>query len=107
MRRRRHSTGSRSSLPRRRPIQKPKAGRTGRRPMMIRATLKCILAAAKSIPAAILLLPLCAAAQSSDPLPPETRLINAAGAPTPTEDDFTIASAQDLVITLTDLEVPA
>jgi hypothetical protein len=67
---------------------------------MIRATLKCIVAA-------LLLMPLHATAQSSDPLPPETRLIYASGTATPTEDDFTIASAQDLTITLTDQKVPA
>src|SRR6201999_1394833 len=38
---------------------------------------------------------------------PETRIVSASGAPAPTQETFTIASAQDLVVTLTDLQVPA
>jgi hypothetical protein len=48
-----------------------------------------------------------AQAQTVDPLPPETRLVSAVGAPSATQESFTIAAAQDLVITLTDLQVPA
>jgi hypothetical protein len=46
-------------------------------------------------------------AQAVVPLPPETRIVAASGAPAPTQETFTIASAQDLVVTLTDLQVPA
>lgn len=48
-----------------------------------------------------------ARSQTVEPLVPETRLVSAAGAAAATEDDFTIASAQDLIVTLTDSEVPA
>jgi hypothetical protein len=48
-----------------------------------------------------------ARSQSVEPLPPETRLVSASGAAAATEDDFTIASAQDLIVTLTDSQVPA
>jgi hypothetical protein len=46
-------------------------------------------------------------AHATDPLPPETRLAAATGAAPPTEMSFNIPSAQDLVVTLTDLQVPA
>jgi len=46
-------------------------------------------------------------AHAAVPLPPETRLVAAASAATPTALAFNIASAQDLVVTLTDLQVPA
>ena len=46
-------------------------------------------------------------AQAVVPLPPETRIVSASGAPAPTQETFTIASAQDLMVTLTDLQVPA
>jgi hypothetical protein len=57
--------------------------------------------------AGLLLPPAFAAAQTPVPLPPETRLVGITGAPAATEDDFSIAPAQDLVVTLTDLQVPA
>ena len=50
---------------------------------------------------------LCARAQSTDPLPAETRLVASSTAAAATEDDFTIAAPQDLAVTLTDLQVPA
>ena len=56
---------------------------------------------------ALLAPPFAARAQTVDPLPPETRLVSASGAAAATEDDFTIASAQDLIVTLTDSQVPA
>ena len=46
-------------------------------------------------------------AQSTDPLPPETVLVGATGTPAATEETFTISTAEDLVVTLTDLQVPA
>ena len=46
-------------------------------------------------------------AHAADPLPPETRLVAGPSAATPTELAFNIPSAQDLVVTLTDLQVPA
>ncbi len=47
-------------------------------------------------------------AQSPDPLPPEAVLVGVTGAPAATEESFTIAApAQDLIVTLTDLQVPA
>jgi hypothetical protein len=46
-------------------------------------------------------------AHATDPLPPETRLVAAANAATTTQLSFNIATAQDLVVTLTDLQVPA
>src|ERR1700676_2258825 len=60
------------------------------------------------LPAAVLLISALAAhAQATNPLPPETRLVAASGAPAPTEETFTIAAAQDLVATFTDLQTPA
>jgi len=50
---------------------------------------------------------LLSAAHATDPLPPETRLVAATSAATPTELSFNIPGAQDLVVTLTDLQVPA
>jgi hypothetical protein len=46
-------------------------------------------------------------AHATDPLPAETRLVAAAGSPTTTQLSFNIPTAQDLVVTLTDLQVPA
>jgi hypothetical protein len=47
-------------------------------------------------------------AQAIDPLPAETRLVGVSGAPSTTMENFTIAApAQNLVITLTDLQTPA
>jgi len=45
--------------------------------------------------------------QNAVPLPPETRIVSTSGAPLPTQQTFTVASAQDLVVTFTDLQVPA
>jgi hypothetical protein len=57
--------------------------------------------------AALLIPALVAHAQATDPLPPETQLVTASGAPAPTQETFTIATAQDLVATFTDLQIPA
>jgi hypothetical protein len=57
--------------------------------------------------AAALLATALAHAQNSAPLPAETRLVSSSGAPAATEHDFSIDTAQDLTITLTDLQVPA
>ena len=46
-------------------------------------------------------------AHAADPLPAETRLVTAAGAAAPTQLAFNIPAAQDLAVTLTDLQVPA
>jgi len=46
-------------------------------------------------------------AYAADPLPAETRLVAAPGSPTSTQLSFTIPAAQDLVVTLTDLQIPA
>ena len=57
--------------------------------------------------------PMCAAAQSADPLPPQTQLVAVTGAPAATEETFTIAAVAsgsvqpDLVVTFTDLATPA
>jgi hypothetical protein len=60
------------------------------------------------LPAAVLLISALAAhAQATNPLPPETRLVAASGAPAPTEETFTITATQDLVATFTDLQTPA
>jgi hypothetical protein len=60
------------------------------------------------LPAAVLLISALAAhAQTANPLPPETRLVAASGAPAPTEETFTIATTEDLVATFTDLQTPA
>jgi hypothetical protein len=49
-------------------------------------------------------------AHATDPLPAETRIVAATGAPTPTQLAFTItpsaSPAPDLVVTLTDLQIP-
>jgi hypothetical protein len=57
--------------------------------------------------AAGLCLPLWAQAQASDPVPPTTNLVAVSGAPAPTEESFTIATAQDLTVTFTDFKIPA
>jgi hypothetical protein len=46
-------------------------------------------------------------AHATDPLPAETRLVAAPGSPTTTQLSFNIPTAQDLVVTLTDLQIPA
>jgi hypothetical protein len=46
-------------------------------------------------------------AAATAPIPPESRLVAAGGAATTTSQSFTVASAADLVVTLTDLQVPA
>jgi len=46
-------------------------------------------------------------AHAADPLPAETRLVAAPGSPTSTQLSFNIPAAQDLVVTLTDLQIPA
>jgi hypothetical protein len=46
-------------------------------------------------------------AYAADPLPAETRLVAAPGSPTSTQLSFNIPTAQDLVVTLTDLQIPA
>jgi hypothetical protein len=56
--------------------------------------------------AALLIAAVAARAQGVDPLPPETRIVSVSGAAAPTEETFTIATAQDLVATLTDLQTP-
>jgi hypothetical protein len=52
---------------------------------------------------------LAAAVQASPapPLPPESRLVAAPGAPAATQQTFSISTAQDLQVTLTDLQIPA
>jgi hypothetical protein len=57
-------------------------------------------------------LPLIATAQTTDPLPPETLLVTASGAPTATTLPFTVAAVTsgaqpDLVVTFTDYQTPA
>jgi len=54
-----------------------------------------------------LCLPLWAKAQVSDPVPPATNLVAVSGAPAPTEETFTIATAQNLTVTFTDFKIPA
>lgn len=51
--------------------------------------------------------PLLGHAQAADPLPPSTRLVGLNGTPAPTQEQFTIQTAADLVVTLTDLQSPA
>jgi hypothetical protein len=62
--------------------------------------------ATNALLAALILKSVALYAQVVVPLPPETRIVAASGAPAPTQQTFTIASAQDLVVTLTDLQVP-
>jgi hypothetical protein len=59
------------------------------------------------LPVVALLIPAVFAHAQTDPLPAETRLVALSTAPAATEEDFTIAASQDLVVTLTDLQVPA
>jgi hypothetical protein len=60
------------------------------------------------VPVVALLLPaIVARAQTADPLPAETRLVGLSSAPASTEENFSIAAAQDLTITLTDLQTPS
>lgn len=56
---------------------------------------------------ALLLIPVFGAHAQSVPLPPETQIVATAGAPAPTQETFTISSAQDLVATFTDLQIPS
>jgi hypothetical protein len=58
------------------------------------------------LPMVALLIP-ALVAHAADPLPPETQLVGVSGAAAPTEESFTIAAAQDLVVTFTDLQTPA
>jgi hypothetical protein len=44
---------------------------------------------------------------AANPLPPESQLVSAPNAPAPTQLAFTITSAEDLQVTLTDLQIPA
>ena len=59
------------------------------------------------------LCPMWAAAQSTDPLPPQTQLVSVSGAPAATQETFTIAAVAsgstqpDLLVTFTDLKTPA
>jgi hypothetical protein len=53
-----------------------------------------------------ILLPVSLFAQATDLLTPQTQLVASAGAPSVTEYSFSVASATDLVLTLTDLQVP-
>jgi hypothetical protein len=59
------------------------------------------------------LCPMWAVAQSTDPLPPQTQLVAASGAPPAMQETFTIAAVAsgsvqpDLVMTFTDLQTPA
>jgi hypothetical protein len=46
-------------------------------------------------------------AASTPPIPAEARLVATSGAPAPTSQSFTIASAEDLTVTLTDQGAPA
>ena len=46
-------------------------------------------------------------AHAADPIPAEARLVAAANAAAPTQLSFNIPAAQDLIVTLTDLQVPA
>jgi hypothetical protein len=46
-------------------------------------------------------------AHATDPLPAETRLVAASDAPTSTQLSFNIPAAQDLIVTFTDLQIPA
>src|SRR5271168_1978101 len=68
---------------------------------MTQAPRKWLLMAALLIPA------IASHAQSTDPLPPETVVVGVTGAPAATQETFTIAAAENLVVTLTDLQVPA
>ncbi len=45
-------------------------------------------------------------AHAADPLPASTQIIALSGAAPPTQESFSIAAAQDLIVTLTDLGVP-
>jgi hypothetical protein len=68
---------------------------------MMRGPPKWMMAVALLLPA------LFARAQTNDPLPAETRLVGLGTAPAATEEPFTIATAEDLTVTLTDLKTPA
>jgi hypothetical protein len=59
------------------------------------------------LPVVALSIPAVFAHAQTDPLPAETRLVALSTAPAATEEDFTIAASQDLIVTLTDLQVPA
>ena len=68
----------------------------------------------RCIAAGLLVVPvLIARAQSTAPLPPQTQLVAASGAPQATQETFTIAAVAsgsvqpDLVVTFTDLQTPA
>jgi hypothetical protein len=59
------------------------------------------------LPATALLLQALVVHAQTNPLPPETQLVAVSSAPAPTQETFTIASAEDLTVTLTDLASPA
>jgi hypothetical protein len=62
---------------------------------------------AKGIAAFLMLCCSFGIARAGDPLPAETQLVAASTAAPPKQVTFTIAIAQDLVVTLTDLKVPS
>ncbi|HEY0748174.1 MAG TPA: hypothetical protein VGD63_15845 [Steroidobacteraceae bacterium] len=46
-------------------------------------------------------------AYAADPIPPETQMVAASNAAPPVQETFTISTAEDLIVTLTDLQIPA
>ena len=59
-----------------------------------------------SLMAGLSLLPLAVLGQSTPPLAPSTQLVGASGAPAATQETFTIAAAEDLLVTFTDFQTP-
>src|ERR1700730_14161628 len=57
--------------------------------------------------AALMMSALAAHGQTTNPLSPETQLVGVSGAPAVAKETFTIATAEDLVATFTDLQTPA
>jgi hypothetical protein len=78
--------------------------------LRVRTMIQC---PARLLIAIASLCPMWAAAQSADPLPPQTQLVAVSGAPPATQETFTIAAVAsgsvqpDLVVTFTDLQTPA
>jgi hypothetical protein len=63
--------------------------------------------ASRAFWAALLTLSLRALAFAATPLAPETALVGVSGTAPPTTETFTISSAEDVTVTLTDLQAPA
>jgi hypothetical protein len=76
-------------------------------PMLFAAALALAALTVNAQTAPAPLPPLCIPATSSCSSSPETQLVTVAGGIAPTQESFSIATAQNLTVTFTDLQIPA